>query len=111
MCPDFLTMMLSLCRSHIPKTNVATQYPAQDSVKLSTDYIDKEISLSPNLYMILYLYYQYTALYNTSVGLCLINHSLSGLSLKEPVSPRSVWIARSVEASVTISSIPVTNIL
>ena len=54
--------------------------------------------------------HQYTALYNISVGLCLINHSLSGLSLKEPVSPCSVWIARSVEASVTISSIPITNI-
>ena len=64
------------------------------------------------IYIYIYIYtinsmIQYTTLYDMSVGLCLINHSLSGLSLKEPVNPCSVWIARSVEASVTISTIPI----
>lgn len=35
-CPVFFTIMLSLCLSPTPRTYVATQYPAQDSVNLST---------------------------------------------------------------------------
>ena len=35
-CPVFFTMMLSLCLSPTPRTYVATQYPAQESVKRRT---------------------------------------------------------------------------
>lgn len=47
-----------------------------------------------------------TCLYADSDGLCFWSQSLKGLSLKEPVSPCSVWIALRVADSVTISSIP-----
>ena len=34
--PDFVTMMLSLCRSPRPSTNDATEYPAHECTKLCT---------------------------------------------------------------------------
>lgn len=47
-----------------------------------------------------------TSFQAASDGLCLINHSDRGLSLKDPVNPCSVWICLSVAESGTISTIP-----
>jgi len=43
-CPVFFTIMLSLCLSPTPRTYVATQYPAQESVnrRAASDKLQKK---------------------------------------------------------------------
>mmetsp|Transcript_4008 Transcript_4008/g.14059 ORF Transcript_4008/g.14059 Transcript_4008/m.14059 type:complete len:214 (+) Transcript_4008:445-1086(+) len=83
--PSLLSMMLSLCLSPIPKTHVATQYPAHDLVKLSTAF-----------------------LYSSSVGLQSLSQLAMGSSLKLAATPPAPFmIPLVVSAFITTSIIPI----